>query len=301
MLRNFITVAEQGSISRAARLLHISQPPLSNQIHAMEDELETQLFERSAKGVRLTESGKILYDKGRTLLALTDDIVENIKGASRQTINIGIVSSAIDDTVELIKSFKSRHDARFQLIERDSIELMGLLDSRVIDAAFLRTPVSIPGRFTTIPIIRSKLIAVARRGLLEDSEAAVSIDELSRLPLITIRRWENFLSASLPESLLLHYDILCEDNRTSLALARRGLGVAIMPDTGRFPGAGSEITVRPITGISTDTDICLVYDGTRIFGRATGEMIDFVCRRAAYRPSGRPYIAKGEKTRRRTE
>lgn len=68
-LRYFTTVAEEGTISAAAKKLFMSQPPLSTQMKLLEQELGCSLFERGQKHIRLTETGRLLYDRAQTLLA----------------------------------------------------------------------------------------------------------------------------------------------------------------------------------------------------------------------------------------
>lgn len=82
-LRYFLTVAEERNLGRAATQLHISQPPLTRQIKQLEEELEVQLFNRTPRGMELTEAGELLAQEARNILSLVQQASENPTGEPR--------------------------------------------------------------------------------------------------------------------------------------------------------------------------------------------------------------------------
>ena len=93
ILRYFLAVAEEGNITRASERLHVSQPALSTQLAALEDELGQKLFERGARGLELTEKGIALRRRADDLVDLAERIEAEIKSGDSDelsgTISIG--------------------------------------------------------------------------------------------------------------------------------------------------------------------------------------------------------------------
>jgi DNA-binding transcriptional LysR family regulator len=91
-LKYFMAIVEEGQISRAAKRLHMAQPPLSLQLKMLEENLGVQLIERTTKSLRLTEAGHALYQRAEQILGLVDTTTKEIREFDqglRGTLGIG--------------------------------------------------------------------------------------------------------------------------------------------------------------------------------------------------------------------
>src|SRR5580700_4916998 len=146
-LRYFVAVAEEGHVTRAAERLGIQQPPLSQQIQALERELDAQLFRRKPRGVELTPAGRALLDDARAILTRDEAAVAATKRAARGEagrIGLGFTSSASFHPFvpRVIRAFRETHPlVALGLEEGGTAELVEGLSAERIDAAFVRSPI----------------------------------------------------------------------------------------------------------------------------------------------------------------
>ena len=141
----FTTIAEEGSISAAAKKLHLSQPPLSYQMKLLEEELHLPLIERSARGIALTEAGRVLYKRAQGILELSEltrkEMLAMASGFTG-TLHIGTVSSSGASLLGWrIPAFHQKYpQIGFAIHEGNTFELMEMLESGLIELAIVRTP-----------------------------------------------------------------------------------------------------------------------------------------------------------------
>ncbi|WP_176036253.1 LysR family transcriptional regulator [Brucella tritici] len=143
-LRYFLAVAEEGNFTRAAAKLGIGQPPLSQQIRDLENEIGVALFHRVPHGAELTAAGTAFLDEAKASLAAAEKAKLAAQGAARgETGRLALgftASSAFNPTVSgTIRKFRARWpDVRLTLTEMNSHLLMEKLVRGEVDAAFIR-------------------------------------------------------------------------------------------------------------------------------------------------------------------
>ncbi len=164
-LRYFIAVAEEGHITRAAERLGMQQPPLSQQIRALERELDVQLLRRKPRGVELTEAGRALLADARATLAHIDHAFATTRRTARGEqgrIAVGFTSSAPFHPFvpRVIRAFRDSFPLiALTLDESGTTELIEDLRHERIDAAFIRTQVADPMGVTINPLLEEAMLA----------------------------------------------------------------------------------------------------------------------------------------------
>jgi DNA-binding transcriptional LysR family regulator len=254
-LRYFMVVAEELHFSRAAARLNMSQPPLSQQIRALEDALGTPLFIRNRRSVALTSAGRELYERAGPWLAGLDDIaarvrrvgdgeVGNLKIGSNFTTTQGVLPS-------LVRVFSQRYPSvSVQLQEAATDSQVDQLVRGLLDVGLVRLPVN-TAQLEVLPLYEESLVVALPRGH--------RLAKRARLVLLDLRE-EQFLNASRrPIGTFQSVQALCRSagfeprlNQASgtansaIALVGAGLGIALVPESMAriLPG---EVVYKPLT------------------------------------------------------
>ncbi len=232
-LEYFRAIVEEGTVSAAARALHMTQPPISYKMKMLEDELQVQLFLRGTKKITLTEAGKVLYARTQSILTMTDITRrEVVKASQSATLHIGMTPSTVLMLSEYLKEFSMKHsEIHFDIHEGSTFTLKNKLENRVVDVTTLRTPIVLNG-CETKTLVKEKLLAMAAKGyhLKSEKKNTISLNELSKQHLILSHRYRKYMLNAFENAGLtcdIYYE--CEDARTAMTLAEKGLGVAILP------------------------------------------------------------------------
>ena len=267
-LRYFTAVAEELHFGRAAARLHIAQPPLSQQIRRLEEELGVLLFNRTKRRVELTPAGRAFLPEVQRVFAQAERAVRTAQRTSRGEIGrlaIGFVASAdLDILPRVLRAWR----ARFPHVE---IELHGMLPGQQVDAlhegriqvGFVRLPLE-DSALIVEPIQREPLLAVlpARHRLAQ--RARVRVSDLGDDPVILFPRrmapgyYDLFISTFRRAGCtprVVHEVVTIQ---TIIGLVAAGLGVTLMPATIRNLRRDG-VVYRPLAPPVPHAEMALAY------------------------------------------
>lgn len=192
-LRYFLCVAEEMHFGRAALRLGISQPPLSQQIRALEAELGVRLFDRTSRRVRLTQAGKLFEPEARQTLAQAERAAQTARMAQQGVIGhlgLGFTSSGpfVPRIARALYRFREMHpDVEMTLQELPRDEQIARVEHRQLDLGIVRgfeAPALPPGLSSLCLLNESMVLAMREDHPLARREAAPGIADLAGQPLV---------------------------------------------------------------------------------------------------------------------
>ena len=283
-LKYFIAVAEEANITHAAERLHISQPGLSAQLAALEEELGHRLIERGARGIALTEKGLLLKRRAEDLVNLAERVAAEVKGSDSGdlagTIAIGAGETPAFAIVAKAASIlrEAHPGVDFAITSGNGEDLLGRLKEGTLDFAVLIGPGRYDGLdYFTLPhmhrwgLLTAKDSPLAKKKLISPSDAR-------SVPLIVSRQSmvAEFLAGWLGVSLatcnvVATYNLLYN----AAALVTSGLGSAICLDDVTPQVFSSDLVFRPF-GPDLTSDVYLAWRKNAPLPPAASALIDII-------------------------
>jgi DNA-binding transcriptional LysR family regulator len=266
-LQAFVTVGRLGSFTRAAKTLHLSQPAVSTQIRNLEDVLGARLFDRNTRSVALSPVGKELAP---LLERILNDIEAVAVGArERATTPQGIVTVAALPSISsgllpvAIARFKEQFPAAsVRLKDAVADRVLAMIKAGEVDLG-IATSIRADPDLQTAPLMTDHMSVVFRPGHPLERKARIALDDLRPFPLILTdpqssvrslvdRAFEK--SGDLPSPA---YEVTYMS--TAIALAKAGLGIAILPSSAALEGKQlSRLRSRPIRDDGLTRNIALI-------------------------------------------
>jgi DNA-binding transcriptional LysR family regulator len=272
-LRYFLVLAEELSFSRAARRLYIAQPSLSQQIRQLENELDTVLFDRSVRPIRLTNAGQVLLGDAYSLVSDAEITAREVKRAGRGEVGrlrIGYSYGGLYDLVlallrRLRTAWPEANMAIHQLPQRE--QLPALRTGRV-DVVLGRLTEPVTPDVIVRPLREERLIAILPADHPRAGGATVDLAALSAEPFVMFPRrlepvvFDNYIQACMNAGFTLRLEHEVSDAQTQALAIAAGLGVGLSGDhlALRFP----ELVYLPTEPSFTIAKIVALWSESRL-------------------------------------
>ena len=279
VLKYFLAVAREGSITKAANVLHVTQPTLSRQLQDLEKELQHKLFVRGQHSVSLTEEGHILRQRAEEII----DMVEKTKNEFLSTKDIikGTVyigsgeSDAISLITNIVKTVQTEYkEIKFDFLSGNADDLCEKLDKGLLDFAILIEPVNISKYdYITLPkkdrwgIIMKKNCSLAKK-------ENIKFEDLKSLPLIVSSQLlkktsVNDIFFKWFKGNLKNLNIVATYNLFYNAglMVNSGIGYALILDKLANTASSSNLTFKPLSP-KLESNLNIVWKKSQLFSPA---------------------------------
>lgn len=268
-LRYFVAVAREQHFTRAAKALGISQPPLSQQIKRLEQEVGTPLLRRLTRGVELTEAGEAFYEDACKILAMSDAALEKARGIARGlngSLSIGITSSDAfhPHIFRLICQYQQQNPSvTICQVEANMAYLITMLAEGELDIAFVRLPCDNSKNFELKIIDREPMVIALHRTHPLAKYESLSLAQLKDTPLILFPQevapgcYERVYTCCEHAGIDMQNTLQSSQLSSSLGMVAAGCGFSLVPKsmtTIAPPGVTYHTLIAP--NIYTDIALC---------------------------------------------
>ncbi|EJS70311.1 LysR family transcriptional regulator [Bacillus cereus] len=235
----FKEIVKQGSISKAAEVLHIAQPPLSQLLKKLETDLGTTLIHRYRQKWELTETGEILYQYATQMLMQVQDVkqqIQEIEQGIGGTVSIGVSSTCSNMLIDYVSTFRNQYPhVKINIVTGNSEELLKKLEQGEIDIALLLRLGNSEQYEMKVLKKQSTTVIIPASWAISFSSQHVTIEQIAQFPFIMLGAMEGL---SFNKTLFKAFDehqlkpnviIECKDISMVVALVSKGLGLSVIP------------------------------------------------------------------------
>lgn len=267
-LRYFVAVAEELHFGRAAERLRMAQPPLSQQIKRLEEELGVELLRRTKRRVELTEAGEAFLREASLALSQVDVAAEAARRADRGetgTLSVGFVGSAAYEVLpEILKAFRERYpEVEVGLEELTTAQQVRALGEGRIEVGFVRPPVGEDG-LEVETVLREPLVAVLPSDHPLSGQEDVSLGALAEEPFVmTPRRlgpsfYDRIVGACREAGFSPRVVQEAIQMQTIIGMVAAGIGVALVPASeGNLSRRG--VVYKPIHDEGLEVELAMAW------------------------------------------
>ncbi|MBP1967280.1 LysR family transcriptional regulator [Paenibacillus aceris] len=254
-LRYFIAIVEERTVSAAAKRLHLSQPPLSQQLKAMEEELGTFLVERTGKYLKVTEAGKKLYDYALQMVQLMEEAkleVKEVGIGKNGTLTIGVNTFSVAELPEVLHQFQTQYPkVTYKIQQSESAHLCQLVRSRAVELAFIRMPLELGDDLCFLHLYTEPFYLITSNKQKQFAHD-VSLADIQDLPLmlpsiqglgVHYLILEAFSQLHLPPNIMGE----CSDISLLMSLISSDFCASIVPETLLKRHKGYEVNIHKIS------------------------------------------------------
>ena len=271
-LQTFLTIAECGSATKAAQLLHIVQPAISRQMRLLEEDLGAPLFVRERNGMELTEAGRTLLERARRVMKELEEVRAEVKPSNGLVcgfVNVGMPSSICDLLAdELVATIKRLHpQIRMRLHSGYGGPLQLAIQNGELDVAIVNDPM--PGQlFETRFVLNEQLFLVGPPGSGLSPDRPQPLSSLRGRPMVLPRAPHSMRTTVEHACALenLELDIVAEVNAMDMqkSLVRYGVGWTVLPSAGVSNDlSDGSLSAAPLGGLNLQRHLALCLSATR--------------------------------------
>ncbi|MBV8049519.1 MAG: LysR family transcriptional regulator [Paludibacterium sp.] len=268
-LRTFVTVAQQGHLTQAAEQLHLSQPAVTAQIKALEEEVGLPLFERTAGGVTLTLAGQELLPRAQSILASARQLVDHARGLKGQPAGLARIGTSLSPDWLRVGPWVARLTQRYPLLDLRlsqgvTIDVLNKVRKHEFEAGFFlgKNPYA---NVNSILLCRLPFVLAMPCAWRERLDGG-QIRELGKLPWIGLSQFSSFhrLTSELWRELSIAPRKVaeCDHLDTLVSLVTAGVGVGLLREEIAL-GLEAEGALYVVPGVRKRYDLQFIYPADR--------------------------------------